>query len=442
MSNYLAIATVTAALGHIVHAAAEASGVGSVTLDFGRPTAIGGDQTARKVHIYLYQVSPNASLRNNDLPTRGPDGKLVDRPQAALDLRYLIAFYGNQQSLEPDRMLGAAVRNLHARPLISRKSIQDTITNHSELKDSNLADAVERVRFTPAAISLDELSKLWSVFFQTPHALSVVYDAKVVLIEAEEGGSAALPVLHRGKADRGVETTADTRSSFPTLESIHIVPSQDIDFDPLLLSYPCAQLGLRLLLRGQNLNGDVVRVHFRHKRFSDASHPRYLPPKDIPVDPRNRTATQIDLPNVLTAQTEWRVGRYGVSVTVETAEKTIPTKELELLLAPRITSITPNPVNRVDGNATVTIACSPQVIKEQTVTLSLKEGMNEISARIRTADTNTLVFFIENAPQITDVPVRLNVDDVYSQPFEHKFDPNHKKPPSLEVADNQKVTIT
>ena len=58
MSNYLAIATVTAALGRIVQQAAEASGVGSVGLDFGRPTATGTGQTERKVHIYLYQVTP------------------------------------------------------------------------------------------------------------------------------------------------------------------------------------------------------------------------------------------------------------------------------------------------------------------------------------------------------------------------------------------------
>ena len=195
MSNHLAIATVTAALGRIAHAAAEASGVGSVGLDFGRPNVSGDGPATRKIQIYLYQVSPNPALRNNDLPTRDSDGKLTNRPQAALDLHYLIAFYGNQQNLEAERMLGAVVRNLHARPLLSRQSIQETISSHAELAGSNLADAIEKVRFTPAATSLDELSKLWSVFFQTPHALSIAYRADVVLIEAEESGPSALPVL-------------------------------------------------------------------------------------------------------------------------------------------------------------------------------------------------------------------------------------------------------
>ena len=275
MSNHLAIATVTAALGRIVHAAAESSGVGSVGLDFGRPTLPGDGQTARKVQIYLYQISPNAALRNNDLPTRGPDGKFVERPQAALDLHYLLAFYGSQQTLEPERMLGAVARNLHARPLLSRQAIQDAISSHPELNGSNLADAIERVRFTPAAISLDELSKLWSVFFQTPHALSVVYHANVVLIEAEESGPSALPVLQRGKEDRGVEAVLDANSRFPALESIHIGHPEDVGVEPLPRSYSGAQLGAFLILRGRNFTGDTVEIEFRHSRFSEQGHPQF-----------------------------------------------------------------------------------------------------------------------------------------------------------------------
>ena len=147
-------------------------------------------------------------------------------------------------------MLGAAVRNLHARPLLSRQTIQETISNHSELNGSNLADAIERVRFTPAAISIDELSKLWSVFFQTPHALSVVYDANVVLIEAEESGPSALPVLRRGDEDHGVDTLL---GPFPALESAYFGMPQDRIMMPRPLSLPAAQLGLAVILSGRTL---------------------------------------------------------------------------------------------------------------------------------------------------------------------------------------------
>jgi hypothetical protein len=76
--------------------------------------------------------------------------------------------------------------------------IEDTIvdpTYSAFLGDSDLADEVELVKFTPLSLSLEELSKLWSVFFQTPYALSGAYQATVVLIESEAAPpQPALPV--------------------------------------------------------------------------------------------------------------------------------------------------------------------------------------------------------------------------------------------------------
>ena len=439
MSNHLAIATVTAALGRIVHAAAESSGVGSVGLDFGRPTVPGDGQTARKVQLYLYQISPNAALRNSDLPTRGPDGKLVDRPQAALDLHYLLAFYGSQQTLEPERMLGAVARNLHARPLLSRQAIQDAISSHPELSDSNLADAIERIRFTPAAMSLDELSKLWSVFFQTPHALSVVYHANVVLIEAEESGPSGLPVVQRGQEDRGVEAVPDASSQFPALESIHIGLPEDVGVEPLPRSDPGARLGAFLILRGSNFTGDTVEVEFKHSRLSEPNHPQFLPPKKLTVLPTERTATEIRvaIPNDVAAQTEWRAGPYTVSVIVSGGDKTHVTNALPLLLAPRITNISPpNAIPRdASGDVTLTLAASPSVLPAQTATLLLAD--RAIAAEPRTADTDPLQFAITDAPVVTDAVVRLRVDGMDSIPFERT-----DTPPRFQFAASQKVTIT
>jgi hypothetical protein len=42
---------------------------------------------------------------------------------------------------------------------------------------------IERIKLTPLTLSLEDLSKLWSVFFQVPYALSIAYEASVVLIE-------------------------------------------------------------------------------------------------------------------------------------------------------------------------------------------------------------------------------------------------------------------
>src|SRR5574337_925004 len=157
----------------------------------------------------------------------------------------------------------------------------------------------------PAALDLHCLLA-FSVSPQTLHALSVVYHAIAVLIEAEESGPSALPVLQRGQEDRGVDTAPDPRSPFPALESIHIGVPEDVGVDPLPRSYPGAQLGAYLILRGTNFTGDTVDVEFRHSRFSEPNHPQFLAPKRVTVPSTDRTATEVrvPIPNDVPAQTE------------------------------------------------------------------------------------------------------------------------------------------
>ncbi len=85
MSNALAIAAVTETLvtlltRYIDLAHVNGAGVSAVTPDQTDKLAQPG------VNVFLYQVTPNNALRNADLPTRAPDGTLLQKPQAALDL--------------------------------------------------------------------------------------------------------------------------------------------------------------------------------------------------------------------------------------------------------------------------------------------------------------------------------------------------------------------
>ncbi|MGA3169198.1 MAG: DUF4255 domain-containing protein [Terriglobia bacterium] len=199
MSNYLAIATVTAALQQVLQGAVE-NAVAGATVGFSRPEGTGAGQGAPLVNIYLYQVTPNAAYRNADLPTRRSDGTMVQKPQAALDLHYLFTFHGDDDKLEPQRMLGAVASTLQAQPLLSSQNIQAALTSpqfSSVLAGSNLESQAERVRFTPTALSLEEFSKLWSVFFQVEYSLSAAYQASLVLIESDDTPQEALPVQAR-----------------------------------------------------------------------------------------------------------------------------------------------------------------------------------------------------------------------------------------------------
>jgi len=243
VSNFLAIATVTATLSRAIQATAGAD-VPGATVTTLRPESPGNGTPQVGVNIYLYQVLPNPTWRNTDLPTRDPGGRLVQRPQAALDLHYLLSFYGNEAQMEPQRLLGSVVRLLHVQPALTRQMIRDTIADpsYSFLAASDLADAIELVRFTPMAMSLEDLSKLWSVFFQVPYTLSVVYQASVVLIEPEITPRQALPVRERNVSVMPFRQ--------PVIEQV--VPAAGPG-EPILA-------GSTIALQGRCLRGDVTRV--------------------------------------------------------------------------------------------------------------------------------------------------------------------------------------
>lgn len=427
MSNALAIATVTTALAQIVRTAVQSVLPGADVLTE-RPDSVPLGQP--RVRLFMYQVSPNGTLRNNDLPTRAANGTLTKRPTTALDLHYLLAFYGNENDLEPQRMLGAAVRDIHSKPVLLRQMIQDAIASETFLADSDLADAVEQIKFTPLSLSLEELSKLWSVFFQAPYALSVAYQGTVILIESEENAQAILPVLRRGQEDQGVNTVL---GPFPSIESIHIGAPEEVGRRPRAPSYPSAQLGTVVTLTGNNLGGEVVSLRFDHARLAMTKT------IVVPVSDRSGTEVKITLVDDVSAQTEWATGLYTVTVIVKNGDVERTTNQLPLSFAAKITEITPpNPVVRdSSGNVALTLTCGPQVRPSQRVTLLVAD--REVVAQAHPTDTDTLQFIIENAPVVTDTLARLRIDGVDSLPFIRQALP---PPPRLVFADNQKVTIS
>jgi hypothetical protein len=107
MSNALAIATVTETLLHLLQNHLDVAQVPGATVSALPPDSPTGLANPG-VNIFLYQISPNPALRNADLPTRLTNGTLLHRPQSALDLHYLLTFYGEETRLEQQRLLGAS----------------------------------------------------------------------------------------------------------------------------------------------------------------------------------------------------------------------------------------------------------------------------------------------------------------------------------------------
>ena len=122
MSNHLAVAAVSATLVQLLNEAITQDFDGA-TVVAGRPDAVTGPNVDPEVRVFLYRVEQNAAWRNTDLPTRGNQGALVERPQAAINLQYLLTFVGNEADYAPQRLLGTALRTLHFHPILTRAEI-------------------------------------------------------------------------------------------------------------------------------------------------------------------------------------------------------------------------------------------------------------------------------------------------------------------------------
>jgi hypothetical protein len=342
MSNHLAAATVTATLRKTLQRALDTAspGISSAVVSTLRPSpTMTGSQPG--VNVFLYQVTPSASLRNSDLPTRRGDGTALQRPQSALDLHYLISFSGDDAKLEPQLLLGIVTRALHSQPVITREMIQIMLAdpNFSFLAESDLEHAPDLVRLTPVPLSLEELSKLWSVVFQLPYVLSQVYRASVVRIEGMEAPQPALPVASTAVVVDG--------SMGPVLEAFF---SQATSAAPPVLEGPLVT-GSFLVVAGRNLLAPVTRV-----RVGEI---------DLEPDPPSASATtlKVALPaSVLAGVHEVSVIHRRGAVPSALDRSSNP---LRFSLRPTITA------SFAAGNVTVDLA--PSVGQAQRVKLLLNE---------------------------------------------------------------------
>ena len=240
MSNYLAIATVTATLQDILIDAA--GPVQGAQVRVGRPPTTPPDGPT--INLYLYHTTRNSALRDADLPTRSSNGSLLQRPQVALDLQYLLSFYGDETRLQPEMLMGSAVSMIHSRPVLTAHEINNSVSRRPDLDGSDLTDQIETVKLTPIYQNLDDIHKAWSIFFQIPYVVSVFYEASLVLIEDGAIGApiAALPVRDfKPQAHHHVQPDIETVNSS---------------------SGPGGHMtvGETILLKGKNLGGDVTAV--------------------------------------------------------------------------------------------------------------------------------------------------------------------------------------
>jgi hypothetical protein len=195
---------------------------------------------------------------------------------------------------------------------------------------------------------MDEMSKLWTAL-QIGYRLSAGYEISVLLIDSRQPARSALPVLKRGKADRGPAVVAGRA---PTLDSLRYPRSQQ-----------AARLGDDVAIIGAPLSIADTIVRFTSPRLDK-------PIVMTPLEGDRPGEIRVHLPSTLEdpdAMHVWTPGLYTLAVVVQPADA-IPlvSNEIPFALAPTITLNLPH---ASPGTVPLSITCTPRIVKDQRVLL-------------------------------------------------------------------------
>ncbi|HEY0012007.1 MAG TPA: DUF4255 domain-containing protein [Allosphingosinicella sp.] len=196
MSNFRSLAVVTATLEHILQDAGNQA-VAAAAVRIGAPSAKLAEEGKALINIFLFRVLPSTHFRNDHFPTRDSGGTQRARARLALDLHYVLSFYGDAAKFEPERLYGAAVLALDHAPGLSVAAMAAASTgnaNQAALAGADLAAEGKGIGLDPDLPSLEDWSKIWSVFFQVPYALSATYVVRGLTIETQDQLAGAIPV--------------------------------------------------------------------------------------------------------------------------------------------------------------------------------------------------------------------------------------------------------
>ncbi|MGW8375350.1 DUF4255 domain-containing protein [Streptomyces sp. ODS28] len=396
MSNAHAVATVTAALQHLLTAGL-------------RHFAITGEVTARppdkarrfdnnQLNVFLYHVSVDPALR-----TMNPSGLLPGEsglPSLPLALHYVISAYGeNNDDIEAHRLLGRAMSVLHDHPILGPVEFTALVG------ETDLDLQVERVRVTPQPLGVEEMYRLWMAF-QTQYRISAAYEVSVILIDSTRPHRTPLPVLARGENDGGVTAQTGVVAPFPAVDSYR-TPS----------GRPAVLTGDQVTLAGHHL-ADARTVRFRHRLAA----PETVVPTTVSAD-----SVRVTVPQTLPA---------GLCTAEVLFDGDRASNELPVPLAPRVVNGLPAQVIRTaTGSVRVELTCLPAPVTGQQVSLLL--GERQIAAEPQGAGPGApgpgTAFTVERA-EPGEYLVRVRIDGVDSPLIDHSV-----SPPAFDGT--QKVTI-
>jgi len=127
------------------------------------------DESAKKLSLFLYQVTENAYLKNEEMQSL--NSTKLKYPPLTLSLFYLVTPH-TQNMASVHIILGKVMQIFHDNSILKGSILQDSLVG-------------DELRLILNPLSMDEQNKIWTVISKTKtYKLSVCYEVTPVAIES------------------------------------------------------------------------------------------------------------------------------------------------------------------------------------------------------------------------------------------------------------------
>jgi hypothetical protein len=156
--------------------------------------------------LFLYKVTENPDLKNADrLVVPRPDGRVTERrAPMSLDAYYLLTAHAGEPAnhLEAHRALSRAMRVLYDNGILQGSQLRA-----DDPSTGLTAESILRVTLNP--MTMEDMTRIWSVFPDTPYEISVSYLVTPIAIDSarEDIGAPVVDQTHE-QGQRGAELAA------------------------------------------------------------------------------------------------------------------------------------------------------------------------------------------------------------------------------------------
>jgi uncharacterized protein DUF4255 len=282
MSDFRAIGGVSATLQTLLFDRMERPFGVPVPVTIGTPAFTARDNEPHaedaRVNLFLYRITENGYLQNQEIPGRGSAGAF-GHPPLSINLHYLVTAYGTVEvtggpttpgpaSFFDDStaqfVLGSAMRVLHDVPIVTDNLATLRVPSGMTVLHSSLRDEFEQIRITLEPLTLEDVSKIWTAL-ALRYRMSAAYVVNVVQIESRrrrafprpvgQPASAITPPLPGDAPAPGPMIVVLTIQT-PTITDVKVIRAGTTLEQP----FAYARIGDDIVLIGSSLSGPATSV--------------------------------------------------------------------------------------------------------------------------------------------------------------------------------------